>query len=163
MASMSAPTVKRTRAYLKSTSERTFEDAVSKIQTAIDNARPDLVNEYHHVSVLGIHWRNDNLGVAPLTSRLMEVLRKKYKYRTDIYSIPVKTNQQQALTTTQVKQHFKSRLDSWAAKKGHDQALLILYYSGHAESPPPYQQFFLRYVPTSEDINIQPRETPLKD
>lgn len=82
------------------TSEKTFQDAVSKIQEAIYKARPDMDN-YDTVSVLALQWSNDDMDVAPLTKRLMDIFRLKYKFKTQIYIIPAENDLSQLLTDNQ--------------------------------------------------------------
>ena len=132
------------RAYLKPTAEHTFRDACEKIETAIKNSRPNLIDAYRSVSVLALQWTNDNLGISQLTAKLMDVFEHKYRFKTRIFNIPHRNQQGRLLTNIEACRSLLNELQDWVQKNEDDQSLLILYYSGHAEARPPFSQFLLR-------------------
>ena len=132
---------------MKTKHEESFRDAVNRIQQAINQARPDMANEYSHVSVLALQWSNDNLGISGLTANLMKVFSQKYRFKTRIYTIPAHDSNGQIRTSFEAGRLLAQELRSWVDKEEDEHSLLILYYSGHAESPPPYIESFWRYVP----------------
>ena len=135
---------------MKTAFEASFQDAVDKLQQAINEARPDMTNDYSKVSVLAVQWSNDNMGISGLAANLMEVFSQKYRFKTQTYTIPAHDSNQQVRTSSQVTRLLDTELQTWIRKEESEQSLLILYYSGHAESPPPHSQLLLRYVLISD-------------
>ena len=117
-----------------------FNQAVKAIDDAVQASRASL-SKYKKVSVLSILWENDNIGVLPTSQELMSVLEKTFKFDTKTYSIKIKGPDGHALTSQIVTRNFLAFLNTWRQENEGGHNLLILYYSGHAETSAPYTKF----------------------
>jgi hypothetical protein len=127
-----------TRAYMSTRYVDDFKKVVADIDAAIRASRPDKVNQYEKVSVLAIYWENDNIGVEPMTMRLLEILQRKFGFKTEAYRIPAWHTNGTWLSPDEVGRDFNRTLFKWVDANDDAQNLLIVYYSGHSkwsESP----------------------------
>ena len=87
-----------------------MRDVLQCIQDTVGHARPNETNQYQKVSVLGLHWDNDKLGIHHLTDRLMRIFQDKFTTTTCI--IPSE-NANATLTDIEASRWFGQQLRSW--------------------------------------------------
>ncbi|KAK6813451.1 hypothetical protein RU639_011310 [Aspergillus parasiticus] len=95
----------------------------SDLRKALDTVTPTAQVYYRDVSVLALHWQNDEMGANRLQSELMNIFAGIYNFRTESYQIPV-LRSYNSLT---------SRLIPWSTSRGGEHTLRIVVYSGHAQ------------------------------
>ncbi|KAE8337523.1 hypothetical protein BDV24DRAFT_167244 [Aspergillus arachidicola] len=100
-----------------------LQDFASDLKKALEAVTPTTQGYYRDVSVLALHWQNDEMGVARLESELMNIFARIYNFRTEGYQIPV-NNSYMSLS---------SKLISWSTSRGGEHTLRIVVYSGHAQ------------------------------
>ncbi|KAE8316946.1 hypothetical protein BDV41DRAFT_573446 [Aspergillus transmontanensis] len=61
----------------------------SNLRKALDTVTPTAQVYYRDVSVLALHWQNDDMGVNRLESELLNIFAGVYNFRTESYQIPV--------------------------------------------------------------------------
>ncbi|KAE8362732.1 hypothetical protein BDV27DRAFT_146740 [Aspergillus caelatus] len=100
-----------------------LQDFASDLKKALDAVTPTTQGYYHDVSVLALHWQNDEMGVGRLEAELINIFGRVYNFRTESYLIPV-NNSYNSLT---------AKLLSWSNSRGGEHTLRIVVYSGHAQ------------------------------
>lgn len=99
-----------------------IEKFADDLQVAINAAWPTRKRSYYKsVYVLLLSWEDDNLGVEEEIKRLGHVFTNLYRFAVEEYRIPRKKPGKATI----------SRVSSFLEMDAHD-ALLILYYGGHA-------------------------------
>ncbi|GAD95479.1 hypothetical protein ANI_1_2040184 [Paecilomyces variotii No. 5] len=105
--------------------EKEFNDAVDKINSAIQNA---LISDkkYTNVGVLSLRWQNDDLNLGQIESELLDTFKNIFHYATESYVIP-------ATTSHAATRAVNSRLLSFAANYDNTTSLIIVIYQGHSD------------------------------
>ncbi|OGM48065.1 hypothetical protein ABOM_002868 [Aspergillus bombycis] len=107
---------------LRSEHPKRLQDFASDLKKALDAVTPTTHGYYRDVSVLALHWQNDEMKVGRLESELMNIFAGVYNFRTESYQIPV--------TGSYPSLNYK--LLSWSTSRGGEHTLRIVLYSGHA-------------------------------
>ncbi|KAL1872176.1 hypothetical protein Plec18167_006779 [Paecilomyces lecythidis] len=104
--------------------EKEFQDAVDKINTAIQNA---LVSDkkYTNVGVLSLRWENDDLNLGQIEIELLNTFKDTFNYVTESFVIPATTSSATARAVTM-------RVGSFVAKYDNTSSLTIVIYQGHS-------------------------------
>lgn len=110
-----------------------FHTVCDDIAQTVSSYQPDCQNSYDKVSVLGVHWENDTVGVEPLMRTLLyNVFDTMYGFETEIFEIPTTANGV-CLNSSQIKASFMAKFTSWMVQNQGPKNLMILYYSGHGQ------------------------------
>ncbi|RDW74547.1 uncharacterized protein DSM5745_07209 [Aspergillus mulundensis] len=99
----------------------------SDLEAAIQRCLPSRTGYYDQVSVIAMHWENDDLGVLPLEKALLDIFKNQYGYDVESFEIPEDRPQK----------NLTEKLVSWTSKHEGEQALRIVIYSGHASAAGP--------------------------
>ena len=109
-----------------------FSQAIRDINEGIQRSRLDSKSHFDHVSVLLLMWENDDLGAEKEVRALGETFSKRYGYAVSVGKIPHRGGDGGAYTWTyDTLREFKKKCDG-------PNNLMVVYYSGHAECPAPY-------------------------
>ncbi|KAL2842479.1 hypothetical protein BJX68DRAFT_257766 [Aspergillus pseudodeflectus] len=82
---------------------------------------------YDKVSVLALHWFNDDLNVVPLEQELLDVFKNIYGFNVESYTIP----------KAKPMIYLNSKLANWTVEYNDKRTLRICVYSGHASPAGP--------------------------
>jgi hypothetical protein len=97
-----------------------------QLQSSLENAFPGIASPYQQVSALILYWMEDdfNPSCAKESRQVVEIFENDFYYKVEVFPIPT-FNSWNLLQQAVV--NFKCSND------GHSN-LLIVYYSGHADS-----------------------------
>lgn len=96
-----------------------FNDFSADIQRAVNHATH--FSSYRKVAVIAFHWQNDDIGVVPLETQLLQLFASVYGFETESYEIPL----------AQSGWNLIEALVGWSRKYQGDDTLRIFVYSGH--------------------------------
>ncbi|KAJ0414482.1 hypothetical protein BJY00DRAFT_318742 [Aspergillus carlsbadensis] len=118
------PSSKPRDSYRVAKTSKRFQDFAGDLEAALHASLPCPQSPYTRVSVLAMHWENDDIGVVPHETELLDVFSKIYGYETESYMIP----------TVIAQAAIQAKLSAWTMAKEGDGTLRIIIYSGHASS-----------------------------
>ena len=98
----------------------------SDLQVAVNHAIQ--AKKYQRVSVLALHWANDDLNVEPLERELLDAFRSCYGFETESFVVPLPSG------TTTSHNALAVKLVAWSQAHAGPATLRIVVYSGHATS-----------------------------
>ncbi|KAL3483793.1 hypothetical protein BJX62DRAFT_230743 [Aspergillus germanicus] len=105
-----------------------LEEFAGNLQHALTRCLPTGNQQpYDKVSVLALHWFNDDLSLVPLEQELLDVFKNIYGFDVESYTIP------------KVKSmiYLNSKLANWTVEYNDERTLRICVYSGHASPAGP--------------------------
>jgi hypothetical protein len=128
---------KPSNAYGRRRQKQNLEAFAGDLKDAVSGVIPSYKKPYGQVAVLGMHWENDDMGVAGLERELLDVFGKKYNFYAESYPIPVQGSAA----------GLSNKLSTFSQKWAAPDALRVYVYSGHAEAADPHAtQYHLAYV-----------------
>jgi hypothetical protein len=118
-----------------------LEEFAGNLQLALTRCVPTGNQQpYDKVSVLALHWFNDDLSLVPLEQELLDVFKNIYGFDVESYTIP------------KIKSmiYLNSKLANWTVEYNDKRTLRICVYSGHASpAGPTDEKWYFGYVCTS--------------
>jgi hypothetical protein len=104
---------------------RDIKEVTERLQAAVDDTwKTRGQNRYRAwVHVLLLRWKDDDLGVATEVDALGFIFSKSYHYNVETWEIP----------NAKPVRELQFRLGEFLTKYDKQDALLIVYYAGHAE------------------------------
>jgi hypothetical protein len=104
----------------------TLQNLEEQLNKAIGGAYAASRTSYQKVSVLMMHWENDDLGVVASQAELATVFRTVYGFEVSRFVIPSQRTTQYAQRKT------VSALESMIEELDMPNSLFIVQYSGHS-------------------------------
>jgi hypothetical protein len=118
-----------------------LQEFAGNLQNALTRCLPtENKQPYDKVSVLALHWFNDDLNVVPLEQELLDVFKNIYGFDVESYTIP----------KAKPMIYLNSKLANWIVEYNDKRTLRICVYSGHASpAGPTDENWYFGYVCSS--------------